>query len=126
FFSHTPTTQTSTLSLHDALPISQRLSDMLRVEDSVARLGGDEFVLLLMLNNRDSDAVFHRIIDSIRRPINLGDVEVTVSASLGISFLNPDAPCDGSELLHQADQATYIAKKAGRDRYAVYQPDQPG
>src|SRR5690606_40363770 len=85
FFSHTPTTQTSTLSLHDALPISQRLSDMLRVEDSVARLGGDEFVLLLMLNNRDSDAVFHRIIDSIRRPINLGDVEVTVSASLGRS-----------------------------------------
>lgn len=106
--------------------IAQRLSDMLRVEDSVARLGGDEFVLLLMLNNRDSDAVFKRIIETLHRPISLGDAEVTVSASLGISFLNPDAPCDGSELLHQADQATYIAKKAGRDRYAVYQPDQPG
>lgn len=108
------------------IEVAQRLSDMLRAEDSVARLGGDEFVLLLMLNNRDNDAVFNRIIDSIRRPINLGDVEVTVSASLGISFLNPDAPCDGAELLHQADQATYMAKKAGRDCYAVYQPDESG
>ena len=107
------------------IEIAQRLSDILRAEDSVARLGGDEFVLLLMLNNRDSDAVFHRVIDSVRRPISIGDVEVTVSASLGISFLNPDAPCDGAELLRQADQATYSAKKAGRNRYAIFQPDQP-
>ncbi|WP_445001173.1 diguanylate cyclase domain-containing protein [Halomonas mongoliensis] len=103
------------------IEIARRLSGLLRTEDSVARLGGDEFVLLL--RNPEGEAVFQRVLDDLRTPIDLEGHEVHVSASLGVAMLNHAAPCDGDQLLRLADQAAYRAKSAGRDRYRIVTTD---
>ena len=99
------------------MEIARRLSGLLRTEDSVARLGGDEFVLLL--RNPDGEAVFQRVLETLRDPIDLGNAKVSVSGSLGVAMLDNAAPCDGDQLLRLADQAAYRAKSAGRDCYRV-------
>lgn len=106
------------------IEIARRLSGLLRAEDSVARLGGDEFVLLL--RNPGGEAVFQRVLDDLRAPIDLEGSEVQVSASLGVAMLNHAAPCDGDQLLRLADQAAYRAKSAGRDRYRIVTADPVG
>ncbi|WP_445005336.1 diguanylate cyclase domain-containing protein [Halomonas mongoliensis] len=74
---------------------------------------------MLLLRNPEGEAVFQRVLDDLRAPIDLEGAEVQVSASLGVAMLNHEAPCDGDRLLRLADQAAYRAKSAGRDRYRV-------
>lgn len=105
--------------------IAKRLSKTLRTEDTVARLGGDEFVLIF--RNVHSETVFERVLQAVRAPIDLGPHQVTVSGSLGVAYYHPDTS-DGEQLLREADQAMYQAKRLGRNRFVVFQPalTQPG
>lgn len=98
--------------------IARRLKSWLRAEDTVARLGGDEFVLLL--RNPEGPASFDRILDIVRQPIHLAEGTVRVTASMGVAYLDPANPCDGDQLLRQADQGLYQAKALGCDHYNVY------
>lgn len=99
--------------------IAQRLLRLLRADDTVARLGGDEFVLLL--REVHSTEVFYRILSAVHSPVEIGDgIKVTISTSIGLSYLHSrKATCD--QLLREADNALYEAKKAGRNQYVVFQ-----
>jgi len=97
---------------HLLVQIVSRLQSMLRKVDTVARLGGDEFVLLL--GDLESDAVFERILDEVRKPVRLRGEDVSVSASVGVT-LYPEDHSDADTLLRHADQAMYLAKQRGRD-----------
>jgi diguanylate cyclase (GGDEF)-like protein len=98
------------------IAVAERLTGVLRPGDSLARLSGDEFVVLCedLADPSVADAIAVRLNAGLSRPFTLSDVEVTVTASIGIAFAGQgiDAP---AELLHEADLAMYRSK---RDRVA--------
>ena len=88
---------------------------------SVARLGGDEFTVLLTSLEKAEDAarVAKRIIDAVSVPFILGDEEIVVTPSIGISVF----PYDGDsveELVKNADTAMFHAKETGKNNYQFY------
>ncbi|MCX8085956.1 MAG: EAL domain-containing protein [Rhodocyclaceae bacterium] len=105
--------------------IARRLEASIRGGDTVARLGGDEFVLLLgkLAGLAELEIALTRILSAIHQPIAIGDQEVSVSGSLGVT-LYPLDDSDADTLLRHADQAMYRAKEAGRNRYHLFDIDQ--
>ncbi|MGE4519859.1 MAG: diguanylate cyclase [Desulfobacteraceae bacterium] len=95
--------------------ISERMENSLRKTDTVARFGGDEFILALSELKEAIHASLgaKRILKIIEKPINIGDREVSVSASIGISIF-PDDGKNIKELLKKADAAMYEAKTNNR------------
>ena len=79
--------------------------------DMAARLGGDEFVCILReLTNADAAAITaRRILDKIARPFKLGEQQLYVTASIGISVY-PEDGNSVTELMQHADIAMYQAK----------------
>ena len=90
-------------------------------EHTVARLGGDEFVVLLGRIGRAEDAarVAQRIARSIGDPYAIGETEVVVTTTIGISVYPADGE-DAETLLKHADVAMYHAKERGRNGYQFY------
>ncbi|MBW1991665.1 MAG: diguanylate cyclase [Deltaproteobacteria bacterium] len=91
--------------------------------DWLARFGGEEFVLVLPETDlAGSVATAERLrCLSAERVIRLPTADVTITASFGISWFNPDAlenPPTPEALLDEADRYLYQAKKAGRNRVA--------
>jgi diguanylate cyclase (GGDEF)-like protein/PAS domain S-box-containing protein len=106
--------------------VALRVQGCLRVADTAARFGGDEFAILLEdMTSEGAVAVAKRIIEALREPFVLGDQEVFVWASLGIAS-NVTGMSDNTELLRQADIAMYVAKRAGKGRYEVYDQSMRG
>jgi diguanylate cyclase (GGDEF)-like protein/PAS domain S-box-containing protein len=104
--------------------ITHRLTDVLREGDTLARLGGDEFaaVLLGIANIEDSLALIERLRDAVAEPVQLGELVLQVSASIGVTFYPRTEDIEPDQLLRQADQAMYFAKLAGRSRYHIFDP----
>ena len=102
---------------------AQRLSSCVRETDTVARLGGDEFTLIL--SELDDPASVERIaqdiLQKLAEPFPLGDEVVYISASIGIT-LYPEDTTGIEELLRNADQAMYVAKNQGRNRFNYFTP----
>ncbi len=101
--------------------MAHRLLGVVREGDTVARLGGDEFVLLLLeLGSREDVATaVGRVLDAVRVPTPVGDVPVSITASVGVSLYPADGT-DGDALLRYADVAMYHAKERGRDGYQFF------
>ncbi|GIX30187.1 MAG: hypothetical protein KatS3mg124_0659 [Porticoccaceae bacterium] len=104
--------------------LGERLRSELRATDCAARLGGDEFVILLpdLTDETALQVVLERLRTLFSRPVQVGERELSVSASLGVSL----CPTDGSDaeaLLRYADAALYEAKAQGRNRIQRYRPE---
>jgi len=101
--------------------ITRRLQDELRAGDTLARLGGDEFVMLFNDLAQESECiqVLERLMLTIATPVLLGEHLVGVSASVGVAFY-PEHGEDGDTLLRCADQAMYIAKQNGKNRFHCF------
>ena len=97
----------------------------LREGDTLARLGGDEFVAVLLdLEDAGSCApVLSQLLEAASELVQIGDLSVRVSASLGVTFYPAGEEADADQLLRQADQAMYQAKLAGGNRYHIFDPD---
>nr|WP_314877493.1 EAL domain-containing protein [uncultured Pseudomonas sp.] len=105
--------------------VASRLQKILRAGDSVARLSGDEFVLILR-HIKDSDqlhAGLQRILDALAAPYPLREQTVIVSASIGVTLFPQDDE-DADTLVRHADQAMYVAKQRGRNRYHLFDVSQ--
>jgi diguanylate cyclase (GGDEF)-like protein/PAS domain S-box-containing protein len=103
--------------------VGQRLSNLIRQEDTVARLGGDEFIILLNDVELPSgpEIVAKKIIDAFINPFDLDGDETFATVSLGISIF----PDDGEEaeiLLQNADAAMYKSKRSGRNTFRFFTP----
>jgi diguanylate cyclase (GGDEF)-like protein len=103
--------------------VAERVTNVLRGQDTVARMGGDEFTILAPVV-RDGDAAAHiavKIQEAIRQPLTVDGRELFVSASIGIAIF----PNDGETadiLLKNADVAMYRAKANGADLFQLYTP----
>jgi len=97
---------------------SERLRFATREEDTVARLGGDEFMVVVgdISDLSDIDRPANIIIRELSQPYLIDGIEVSVTASIGVSFY-PDDGIDVDVLIRRADQALYQAKHAGKNRY---------
>lgn len=102
---------------------ARRLRACVRETDTVARMGGDEFTILLaeLVDDTDLQRVLKSILDAMAQVFQLGDEQVFVSASVGITMYPVDAT-DADALLKHADQALYVAKGAGRNRFSFFTP----
>lgn len=107
----------------DALLIeaAQRIAGCVRESDTVARLGGDEFIVILTgLDDRPSvERIATAILNALAQPFAPGGEVAYVSASLGIT-LYPDDATTLEAMLKNADQAMYVAKDSGRNRFSYF------
>lgn len=103
------------------IAVAQRLITVVRKEDTVARLGGDEFVVVAPELNHVKDAikVAKNLLDSFKKPFNISDREILITASIGVSIYPQDGiNIDG--LLRSADLAMYFAKESGANQFQFY------
>lgn len=96
----------------------------LRGEDVLCRYGGDEFIFsILDIDERDLSALLSRICASVsQRPIKVKRGAVSVSISVGASFVSRSLTADAiqlEEILDTADRALYVAKDNGRNCFHV-------
>ena len=101
--------------------LANRMKEALREEDSLSRFGGDEFVAVLvdLETGSDCEPVLERLLKAVSEPVQLGDKTVQVSASVGVT-LYPQDGSDADLLMRHADQAMYLAKLAGKNRYHLF------
>ena len=102
---------------------ARRIRKCVRESDTVARMGGDEFTVVLPdLAGSDSMArITQDILNAMAAVFQLGDEQVFVSASIGITVYPQDAT-EVEGLFKNADQALYVAKGAGRNRFSFFTP----
>jgi diguanylate cyclase (GGDEF)-like protein len=110
------------------IQVAQRLSSVLREEDTPARLGGDEFVVLLHANSDSLESaadhamiVAEKIREQLNTPFILGQYQHQIGTSIGIALFpeNQETP---DAVLQQADTAMYRSKSSGRNAINFFQP----
>jgi predicted signal transduction protein with EAL and GGDEF domain len=103
--------------------VAERLQRVLRRGDTAARLGGDEFVLCCeeVSSEDEVNEIANRVATVLAEPVVLDGQEITVTASVGITYaLNGTSQPE--ELLRDADVAMYRAKERGRARAEMFHP----
>jgi diguanylate cyclase (GGDEF)-like protein len=96
--------------------IARRLAHSVRSSDLVARIGDDQFVVLLRQVKDRSEAALlgAKLRDLLCSPIELNDIELQVTVSVGLAL----APEDGiaiEPLLAHADQQMLASRRAMRE-----------
>ena len=94
----------------------------LREGDTLARLGGDEFVAVILdLDDAASSVpVLDQLLEAASEAVQVGELNLAVSASIGVTFFPQTEVVDPDLLLRQADQAMYQAKLAGGNRFHIF------
>jgi diguanylate cyclase (GGDEF)-like protein len=92
-----------------------RLEATARAGDGVARLGGDEFAIILagVTDEAQVHTAEERVRAAFREPFLLGDLTISIGASIGGSVWPDDGP-SVSELVRRADAAMYVDKARRR------------
>ncbi|WP_126452523.1 GGDEF domain-containing protein [Sulfuriflexus mobilis] len=103
--------------------VSLSLQAAVRGFDTVSRYGGEEFLIVL---SQASPKVARQVAERIRQRVNETVIEfagskLSVTISQGIAVAH--AGDTGAALLHRADQALYLAKEQGRDRFVMDEDD---
>jgi diguanylate cyclase (GGDEF)-like protein/PAS domain S-box-containing protein len=98
-----------------------RDSDTVAKMSLVSRLGGDEFTIVLgELKDIDCvERIAERILVRLAEPYQLGPELAYITASIGITMYPEDSK-NVDALIKNADQAMYVAKQQGRNRYSYF------
>ncbi|MES9971585.1 MAG: EAL domain-containing protein [Candidatus Thiodiazotropha sp.] len=107
------------------IEISKRLQATLREKDTISRVGGDEFVLILsdLTGVQQCTQILDRVLEEIAEPIQVGNTDLEVNASIGVTLF-PEDDSDADILIRHADQAMYWAKEEGKNCYHLFDPHQ--
>jgi diguanylate cyclase (GGDEF)-like protein len=101
--------------------MAQRVSHVVRAQDTFGRFGGEEFALLLPCTPlEDAMLVAEKIRNTIGdKPVDVQGVDVPVTASVGGASARPGVPAYEA-LINEADAALYSAKRQGRNRSVAF------
>lgn len=104
------------------MTVAERLQGCLRASDTASRLGGDEFAVLIedTTDTNGGILVAERILQILRKPVDISGRNVFVGASIGIA-VSSDLASTPVTLLRNADVAMYMAKSQGKNQYAVFE-----
>ncbi len=109
------------------MAVAQRLSGLMREDDTVARLGGDEFVILALHGSTETEGdgrtarvIAGKVREAFEQPFIVDGQPYAAHASIGVVVLGASAQT-AEELLRDADTAMYRAKAAGRNRIAYFE-----
>lgn len=103
---------------------SQRIREIVGGEVFVARTGGDEFVVVLPGNSdpREIEQRSHQLLQALAADSEVFGERFSISASIGIAIY----PSDGNsveEILKNADNAMYAAKRNGKSRWHFFEKE---
>ena len=104
--------------------VADRLTTIVREQDTVARFGGDEFTILLegLEDPEAIEAVGRRLRAAFDRPFTVREAEFSLSASIGVAHSR--VPFDGpDDLIRLADAAMYRTKGAASTGFHVYEAE---
>ncbi len=117
------------------LHVAQQLTQCLRSVDSVlrcggseqstlSRLGGDEFTVIAETVGSMENArlVAQRLLEALSAPFVVGDEEIVIGASIGISMY-PTDDVDLDSLIRHTDMAMYRSKSLGRGMFTFFSDD---
>lgn len=103
--------------------VADRIRSACRASDIVARVGGDEFIVLQrdVQSLEDAERLSNRLVDLVGRTYVLSGHTVNVGASVGVALREEQS--QARDLIRDADLALYEAKRAGRGRHRVFEPN---
>jgi len=98
--------------------VAAQLSRTLRTVDFAARIGGEEFVIILPETNlAGAIEVANRLLSAVRdNPVETTKGLLTVTVSIGVSSGVIKHSSDERQMMSDADEALYRAKRTGKDR----------
>lgn len=116
--------------------VANHLKQCLRTVDSVlrcgsddqqstlSRLGGDEFTVIAEAVGSAERAglVAQRLLEALATPFVVGEEEIVIGASIGISMF-PTDDVDLDSLIRHTDMAMYRSKSLGRGIFTFYSDD---
>jgi len=104
--------------------VAARLRSELPAHHVLARMGGAEFVVIApsLASHAAVTKFADELLDMIRRPVVLDEMDVAMTASIGVAVY-PQHGLDGDTLIKHADIALYQAKQAGRGHYRLFADD---
>ncbi len=100
--------------------ISDILQKHTRKSDVVGRFGGDEFIVFITDTQNDEVVIkkIHDFATDIRSLSTKFGFELPISVSFGVTLTAKENTAFG-EMFYLADKALYMAKRSGKDRYAI-------
>ncbi|GAA4354798.1 EAL domain-containing response regulator [Kangiella marina] len=103
------------------IEVVKRLARTLRNNELFSRLGGDELAITLkgIESPEAAKRVAERLLGSMQEPFEVGNLNLDISASIGIA-LYPDDAKNEKELLKFADIALFRSKELGRNQYSCF------
>lgn len=103
--------------------ISSILLSSVRGGDFVARVGGDEFVIFLpgVTDANPIQRVGHSVLSFVSQGIQFDGQACKIGVSIGAALVPGGTTLVAEEIIHQADEALYAAKRAGRGRIMLFE-----
>ena len=94
---------------------------VMRPDDFVTRYGGEEFVVVLpSTNEKGARVMAEKILENVRAcgiPHKKNKAANCVTVSIGVTTANVDLEYDGEDYIKRADEALYMSKGNGRNKY---------
>ena len=104
------------------IAVSKMMAEALREVDTLARIGGDEFVAVLadLSSEKEVDEIIARLLKTASQVYQIDNLQLQISASIGVTFYPQSEDVGEDKLLRQADYAMYKAKGLGKDRSYIF------
>lgn len=101
--------------------IANSIKPLLPSNAYMARIGGDEFGIILqnVSTERQIGPLLDQIIDNLKFPLNINQIEVSFTISMGLAILGLGGS-EAEDLIRNAEIAMYYAKDSGKGVYEFY------
>jgi diguanylate cyclase (GGDEF)-like protein len=97
--------------------VAKLIRRSMRNEDLAGRFGGEEFIMILVGTDQAGGKIFAERLRQKTEQMKVSGIPSKITMSLGVTaFLPDDTPDDA---IRRADEAMYMAKRAGRNQVVV-------